>query len=914
MLVWLTKAYAVNESQAIGGINTLLTLEPAIEVPGDLEPLLVRRTERRERAAAWWPQNAREDMAERFRRDSAPALYALGMLHARGLGRPQDANRAEALLTQAADRGYHRAYAAIADLYAEGRGVHRDDRTAVRYYRRGVMANDPHAKVGLARMLRDGRGVRPDPKTALALLNEGSDEAHLELGNMYLVGNGTSQSAHWAWTSFRAASRFAEARHQLDDFILLSRYQVVHAPGAFADLKDRARRGEAEAQYLLADQLVLRAETEIEALDPPAVMAWLEKAANQGHAGACLALARRYEEGFTIRRQYDSVVTFKDPEAASQWYRRAAERGSIEAQVEWAKRVAERDPVEAVRWLLPAVQHDNVEAMTLLARHYAHGRGVPRNFPTAQEYYSFAGIRGSSEAYLELGRHYEAGKLVPRDLSEALRWFERAGKQDEIHESVEAQKLVASWYERGIGTKQDPKKALAWYLRATHQVDPALSRRLATLYWLGPKEVRNESEGLYWFFDAWKDQEDIEDGTFRDPADPDKVRDPFREGELGAIARRYGTWANLCLEVGKRFAAGRLAPSDIRGPLPALWRARHLASRHPNEALKAEFLAGSLLVRGGSDPEDMKTALRTFVEGTDSLLFERIEHLVFLRELGGHERFDRAWPSSLTTLMKAAQAGDAAAEFDLAWLYANGRGVPRQWRKALELLKRAASHGSDAARHLLPVLAVEDPGTRIAAIRQLRQTADRVINSPKPFDVVRPDRMTPAYAGWLRGLSAMKKGSGLSGANHVPTASASRYVFGALPPRERTAELKRRIQRAELGSTERQHLLAGIDAQSKADSAMDPEERTNWLLVAADHGSTSALSELGELYERGWVVSQDLRLAYRWWTLAWAAGEAGGLPKLEDLEARLPYGQVVAEQDAAARWWAKHAPKSGIRF
>ncbi len=916
VLAWLTKAYAAHESDTIERINTLLTQEPEIEVPGDLEPLLMRRTERRERTEAWWSQRAREDMEERFRRDSAPALYALGMLHARGLGLPQDAKRAEALLAQAAERGYHRAYAAIADLYAEGRGVHRDDRTAVRFYRRGVMANDPHAKVGLARMLRDGRGVHADPKTALALLNDGNDESRLELGKMFLRGLGTDQSAHTAWTSFRAASRFSEARVQLDDFILISRYQVVHVPGAFADLKDRARRGEAEAQYLLANQLVLRAETEIEALDPPAVMAWLEKAANQGHAGACLALARRYQEGFTTRRSADAIVTFKDPDAANHWYRRAAERGSTEGQVEWAKRVADRDPVEAVRRLWPAVQHDNVDAMVLLARHYAHGRGVPRNFPLAQDYYALAGIRGANESYLELGRHYESGKLVPRNLPEALRWFERAGRrrgeQDEINESVEAQKLVAAWYERGIGTKKDLKKALAWYLRATHQADDALSLRLARLYWLGPQEVRNESEGLYWFFDGWKDREDIDDGTFRDPENPERVRAPFREGELSAVARGYGNWANLCLEVGKRFAAGRLSESDIRGPLPALWRARHLAARYPNEGLKAEFLAGKLLARAAR--EDVKTALETFEEGTGTLLFKRTEHLEFLRELGAHEGFDHEWSSCLGILMKAAQGGDAAAEFDLAWLYANGRGVPRQWQEALKLLGRAASHGSDAARYLLPVLSAKNPATRNDAIRQFQLTADRLIKSTRPFDVVRSERKTPAYAGWMQALASMKRRSGLSGSEQVPIVGGSRYVFGVLPPRERTAELERRVQRAKLGAAERRNLLVGIDARTKADSSRDPEERIKWLAVAADHGSTAAFAELGEMYERGWVVPQDLRLAYRWWSLAWAAGETANLHKLKELEERLQYDQIVAEQGAAARWWLKHAPNTGIRF
>jgi len=53
---------------------------------------------------------------------------------------------------------------------------------------------------------------------------------------------------------------------------------------------------------------------------------------------------------------------------------------------------------------------------------------------------------------------------------------------------------------------------------------------------------------------------------------------------------------------------------------------------------------------------------------------------------------------------REAQAGDPDAQYNLAYIYENGLGVPRDEAKALELYQQAADHGHSAAQSNLDVM------------------------------------------------------------------------------------------------------------------------------------------------------------------------------------------------------------------
>lgn len=62
---------------------------------------------------------------------------------------------------------------------------------------------------------------------------------------------------------------------------------------------------------------------------------------------------------------------------------------------------------------------------------------------------------------------------------------------------------------------------------------------------------------------------------------------------------------------------------------------------------------------------------------------------------------------AVTLYCKSARLGDAQAQYNLGWIYANGRGVPRNDATAAFFFQAAAEQGIQAARHMLKV--VGDP-------------------------------------------------------------------------------------------------------------------------------------------------------------------------------------------------------------
>ena len=96
---------------------------------------------------------------------------------------------------------------------------------------------------------------------------------------------------------------------------------VCCAQESIQSLKNKAQRGDAEAQYNLAARY---AEGYGVAQDYKQTAYWLMKAAEQGHTEAQFVLGSFYEDGKGVA---------KDEQQAVYWYRKAAEQGDFFAKV-----------------------------------------------------------------------------------------------------------------------------------------------------------------------------------------------------------------------------------------------------------------------------------------------------------------------------------------------------------------------------------------------------------------------------------------------------------------------------------------------------------------------------------------------------------------------------------------------------
>jgi hypothetical protein len=84
---------------------------------------------------------------------------------------------------------------------------------------------------------------------------------------------------------------------------------------------------------------------------------------------------------------------------------------------------------EAIEWLRKAADQGSLRAQLELGSCYSEGRGVPKDFSQAVYFIQKAAKRGHPDAQFGLALYYFAGKGVPQSLVESYKWANLAGAQ-----------------------------------------------------------------------------------------------------------------------------------------------------------------------------------------------------------------------------------------------------------------------------------------------------------------------------------------------------------------------------------------------------------------------------------------------------------------------------------------------------
>ena len=192
--------------------------------------------------------------------------------------------------------------------------------------------------------------------------------------------------------------------------------------------------------------------------DDRKALRWYRRAAERGHLQAQINLGVMYHNGRGVK---------KDAAESLRWYRRAAEGGHRASQYWVAScyykgHVVARDDREAVRWYRRAAEQGHVAAQYNLAWHYDRGKGVTEDNSEAFKWYMEAADEKHLESRYCIGRLYELGEGVGQDYKKARKWYERAAKK----KHVRAQVQLAGLYFDGKGTKASLKKAAGWFKKA----------------------------------------------------------------------------------------------------------------------------------------------------------------------------------------------------------------------------------------------------------------------------------------------------------------------------------------------------------------------------------------------------------------------------------------------------------------
>jgi uncharacterized protein len=172
----------------------------------------------------------------------------------------------------------------------------------------------------------------------------------------------------------------------------VQRHQRGDLAGARQDFERLSRQGIPAADYNLA---VMHLHKELPDASQPEGLRLMARAAERGFVTAMIGLAQLHERG-EINGRRDLV-------AAQFWFRRAAEAGNVDAQVEVATahylgRGAARDPAAAAHWYREAAKGGDAGAQYLLASMYEQGLGVERDLRLARYWYAICARNGDVAA------------------------------------------------------------------------------------------------------------------------------------------------------------------------------------------------------------------------------------------------------------------------------------------------------------------------------------------------------------------------------------------------------------------------------------------------------------------------------------------------------------------------------------
>lgn len=290
-----------------------------------------------------------------------------------------------------------------------------------------------------------------------------------------------------------------------------------------------AEMGYAEAQYTYGmayrkslHEILPRAAAKAEGVK------WLQKAADQGHEKAQLALAKCYLTGEGVK---------KDEAEAFKIYRKAADAGSAEAMYElhdfynlgWGGVTV--DKAKAMELLRKSAEMGYVEAQRSLGldSQYAYN-GQAIDLTEAVKWYKLAASQGdsSSKAYLEhlkdvipllepaekgnteaqyklahyIADHDEIGNISDHSRSDAIRkWLLKAAENGHLAAQVELAESYA-YFENGnwwITRVNDFAEAAKWYRKAAEQGDPMALGMLGWLYATGRGVDKDLKTAVEWF-------------------------------------------------------------------------------------------------------------------------------------------------------------------------------------------------------------------------------------------------------------------------------------------------------------------------------------------------------------------------------------------------------------------------------
>lgn len=338
-----------------------------------------------------------------------------------------------------------------------------------------------------------------------------------------------------------------------------------------------------------------------------------------------------------------------------------------------------------------AAQRGDVNAQRRLAGLYLNGEGVKPSTDAALDLYTKAAAAGDAQSAYELAELYIAGKKVPQDFAAAVTYLKAAAGNG----GAQAQYELGRFYKEGLAElKPNPAQAAFWWMQA----EGAGSAEAASAL----QDVQLETPDVY-----------------------TRVKELFTAYQR---ALRGETEDQLFLA--QAYRKGDLLEPDLETAV--YWYDKAQTGKLP----QAWYELGELYETGEGVTQDKAKALELYTQAADAGYVPAEYQL-------GKEAYMQAAASdkpdfsvAFGWLKRAADAGNADAQYMLGILYMQGRGTEQSVPQAISSFRRAAEQGHADAQYVLGQSYYKGLGVtanRTAAKKWLQLSADNGNASAKQF-------------------------------------------------------------------------------------------------------------------------------------------------------------------------------------
>ena len=359
-------------------------------------------------------------------------LYQAALMHLSGDGLPENIDKAETYLRNAAKHDYLPAVISLAELYTRGKGIEPDLREAANWYERAAELGDVESQFIIGRLFATGAGVptnlRESAKWFLRAAEQGHATAAHNIAAYYAKGTGVERDQAKAIEWYKkAADRGITASQVQLGKMLYSVAMTARAIEISRPICFRKRRRLATAKQ-------------------------------RWRSPCCICKARAWR---AIRPRQELA------EAGRRWrpcWRGPSARPCFFRQVrEWQRGQQGRGH----QVVYERRRGRGCRGAIYLGMLYLKGDGVSAD-PAAADWIEKAAHSDHAASQFQLGVMYCTGQGVPQDLPKAIAWYELAAQLG----YPLAQYNLAVMLAKGQGCKVSLEKAFSWFGKSAEQGSP----------------------------------------------------------------------------------------------------------------------------------------------------------------------------------------------------------------------------------------------------------------------------------------------------------------------------------------------------------------------------------------------------------------------------------------------------------